>query len=78
MWKKEQEALAEKKQVEELRKQYDEARQKEEVEAMAVAAGVKKCAAFLRCMGTTFSWQIFVQCLPLSRMAMSTKLLSLR
>lgn len=42
VWKKEQEAIAEKKQVEELRKQYDEARQKEEVEAMAVAAGVKK------------------------------------
>ncbi len=42
VWKKEQEAIAEKKQVDELRKQYEEARQKEEVEAMAVAAGVKK------------------------------------
>lgn len=43
VWKKEQEALSEQKQVEELRKQYEEARQREEVEAMAVAAGVKKC-----------------------------------
>lgn len=42
VWKKEQEALAEKKQVEELRKQYEEARQKEEMEKIAIAAGVKK------------------------------------
>lgn len=47
VWKKEQEALAEQKQVDELRKQYDEARQREEVEAMAVAAGVKKCGSSL-------------------------------
>ena len=34
--------MAERKQIEEIKKQYEEARQKEEMEAMAVAAGVKK------------------------------------
>ena len=41
VWKKEQEALAEQKQMEEIRKQYEEQRQREELDAVAVAAGVK-------------------------------------
>ena len=43
VWKREQEALREKRKLEELRKQIEEERGKEELLAVAEAAGVRPC-----------------------------------
>ena len=49
VWKREQEAAKEEKRLDELKKQYHEQRQREELDAVAVNAGVKLCG-FLRCL----------------------------